>query len=132
MKYRVIATLFVLAAVVGQAAAGGTSVAADDDDGPAFELGEVLVQFRASATAEDKAAALKGQKIATSESVSTAGDGELVLATLPPGLAVAAAAGGLAKHPAVRFAEPNYIATKVTGHPRWRGWTRSLEGVGGR
>ena len=117
MTSHAIAALLLLATVVDQAAAGGAAVVKSAAGAPAFVPGEVLVQFHASANAASKAAALKGQNIAKSESVSTRGDGELLLTTLPPGLAVAAAAGGLAKHPAVRFAEPNYIATKVRGAP---------------
>jgi subtilisin family serine protease len=86
------------------------SLAAGRDFVPA----EMLVQFRAGASEDDKERAL-GRVGATREQVVLAmmrradAKGDLDLVTLPPGLAIAAAARGLEADPAVEFAEPNWV-----------------------
>jgi subtilisin family serine protease len=76
--------------------------------------GEVLVQFRSGASAADKARARArvgaqyGETIAA-RAARRDSKGDLELAHVPPGIAVAAAARGLEADPAVEFAEPNWI-----------------------
>jgi subtilisin family serine protease len=75
---------------------------------------EVLVQFKAGATATGKAHARGKVGGATSETIHTgpmkaAGVGELEVVKLPPGIGVAQAIGALAGDADVVFAEPNWI-----------------------
>ena len=91
----------------------------DRADGPRFVPNEILIQFEDGATEGQKAdararvGATQKEHIRTEPFVSAGerGRGDLELAHIPPGLAVADAARGLASHPAVRFAEPNWIYT---------------------
>jgi subtilisin family serine protease len=75
---------------------------------------EVLIQFRADASdaaktnARGRAQAIHDDVIAA-QSQRFDGKGDLELATLPPGISVAAAIRRLQKDPSVEFAEPNWI-----------------------
>lgn len=76
--------------------------------------GEVLIQFRpgAGAAAKARARARAGaelDEIIVAEDERQDGKGDLEVARLAPGLAIAAAVRGLEQDPAVEFAEPNYV-----------------------
>jgi subtilisin family serine protease len=76
--------------------------------------GELLVQFRAGATDEDKGRALGrigGEALENirAQAAHNDGRGDLVLARFQPDVPQAAAIGTLQDDPAVEFAEPNYI-----------------------
>jgi len=71
--------------------------------------GELLVQYRASATETQKAAARGVIGASVRETVRAAAQGDLELVALPPGLEVAAAVGALERNPQVAFAEPNWL-----------------------
>ena len=78
--------------------------------------GELLVQFRADATDEDKGRALGRIGGEALENIRTRaarddGRGDLVLARFQPDLPQAAAVRNLKDDPAVEFAEPNWIYT---------------------
>src|SRR4051812_8375617 len=82
-----------------------------------FKPGELLVQFRAGEEERGAEAALAGLgakavKLLRAESARADGHGDLRLVALPANLPVAAAMRELRKHPAVEFAEPNWIYTK--------------------
>jgi thermitase len=84
-----------------------------------FVPGEVLVQFRANVTEAAKAharSAIGAQlvEVVTPRGQRHDGKGDLELARIPSGLAVAAAARGLESDPAVEFAEPNWIYVHET------------------
>ena len=111
-----------IAAVVGliYAAGSGTpgvsSAQGRSENTPAAEAvpGEVLIQYRAGAPESAKARA-RGRVGAEFDELIVAqnrrddGKGDLELARLAPGLAVAAAVRGLEADPAVEFAEPNFV-----------------------
>ena len=83
-------------------------------DGPEFVQGEVLIQYRPGVSAAAKARARGRAGADPSETVLAAqarrdGKGDLELARIPPGIAVAAAARNLESDPAVEFAEPNWV-----------------------
>lgn len=106
-----IAVCVVVAGLSGGAAAQGRGPAGDE---PQFVPNEVLIQFRAGLS-DDAQAAVRGRVGAMHDEVIVAasrrqdGRGDLELARLPPGLAVAAAVRELQADPAVEFAEPNWI-----------------------
>src|SRR5919198_31195 len=82
--------------------------------GAPFAPDEVIIQFRPGVSDADKAAARSRANATRKELIAAAGGGgrgELELAGVPPGLAVAAAARSLESHPAVAFAQPNWIYT---------------------
>lgn len=70
--------------------------------------GEIIIGFKAGASAGDKARARGRANAAAKEAIDSLGGGDLELATIPPGLAFHAAAQALLDDPAVDFAEPNY------------------------
>jgi subtilisin family serine protease len=77
-----------------------------------YRAGELLIQFRARASETEKQAA-RNQAGAIRHSLVRAdrGSGELELALIAPSLAVEVAALFVQRHPAVSFAEPNWIYT---------------------
>ena len=120
---KVLASLFVAAAVCALAAfpAQSTRVQASGgarpEAGARFVPNEILIQFADGATESQKAEARASVGAAQKEQIRTEpfvsagerGRGDLELASLPPGVLIADAARGLSAHPAVRFAEPNWI-----------------------
>ena len=79
-----------------------------------FVSGEVLIQYRAGASdaAKQRARGRVARKPRRSSLEAPAGPiskGDLELARVPPGIAIAAAARDLEADPAVEFAEPNWI-----------------------
>ena len=75
---------------------------------------EVLIQFRAGASDNAKARARGRVNATADETIVEAanrrdGKGDLEVARLAPGLAIAAAVRGLEADPAVEFAEPNWV-----------------------
>ncbi len=101
-------------AVIAFAFSPGTRAQAPAGARPTFVAGEVIVQFKAGVTPEMQAVARGRVGAARAEVLRagldrTDGKGDLELARIPPGLAVAAAVRGLAADPSVEFAEPNWI-----------------------
>ena len=120
MKVRWFPRLVLASAVVLSALVGFTPVdAAQPADPPApsapagqFVPNEALVQWKAGASDADKTSARGRVGAARREVVApprVTNRGELELVLLPPGRAVADAVRGLQGHPAVEFAEPNWI-----------------------
>lgn len=75
---------------------------------------EVIVQFRAGASDDEKNAAARGvggarEELLVSQAWRRDGKGDLELLRLPPGIAVAQAIGALQVDAWVEFAEPNWI-----------------------
>jgi subtilisin family serine protease len=75
---------------------------------------EVIIQFKTGVSPIERASArarvgAMHEELILGESRRTDGKGELDLAKLPPGIALHAAIQALAQHPAVEFAEPNWI-----------------------
>lgn len=83
--------------------------------GQPFVPNEVLIQYESGASLTSRSLVLQRVGASVKERVRTAAKaedkGDLELATLPPGLAVADAVRELASQPGVRFVEPNYIYT---------------------
>jgi subtilisin family serine protease len=125
---KVLASLFVSAAVCAlnilpnqsaRVAASGPAAAERPGASARFVPNEILIQFADGASEGQKAdarariGATQKEHIRT-EPFASAGQpsrGDLELANVPPGLAIADAARSLSAHPAVRFAEPNWIYT---------------------
>jgi subtilisin family serine protease len=77
-----------------------------------FVPDEVVIQFHAGTSEAMKAAARGRANGVRKEQIRTSTtDGDLELLSIPPGLAVADAVRQLRGHPAIRFAEPNFIYT---------------------
>ena len=72
---------------------------------------QLLIQFRAGASELDKGEARGWVSAQRKELLRGNGGGELELATLPPGLPLDNAIALLSRHPAVTFAEPNWVYT---------------------
>ncbi len=104
----------VFALLLSVFAGPGTALAGGDvpgpDTGPRFVPGELLIRFnprvseRAKADARSRTGAVKERGLKV--------PGDLELASLPPGRSVADAVRALETHPAVAFAEPNWIYTQ--------------------
>ena len=104
----------VFALLLSVFASSGTAYAGGEvpgpDAGPRFVPGELLIRFnprvgeRAKADARSRAGAVKERGLKV--------PGDLELASVPPGRSVADAVRTLETHPAVAFAEPNWIYTQ--------------------
>ena len=84
--------------------------------GPAFVPGEILVQFKATATDQAVEDVLGNINAEPLEKVRAAefnddGRGDLVLARFQPDLTMSGAISALKQNPNVEFAEPNWIYT---------------------
>jgi thermitase len=100
--------LTVLALVLAVVASRGSIV---ETQSPAAEFvaGELLIQFQPGTTAADRADARSWVGALRRELLRGNGTGELEVARVPPGRAVQNAVALLRQHPAVRYAEPNWI-----------------------
>lgn len=114
MRYRrlaVVVTMIVLASATGLR----RTAAQSGSDGPRFVPSEVIVKFRVGATAADKSRALGRANARAVERLSrtpaAAAAGDVELARVGGGLAVAQAIVRVSADPAVAFAEPNWIYT---------------------
>lgn len=113
MNSRTLILWLLLLAGLGLLSAQGSAQGPPDRSGNHVP-NEILVQFRAGVTPEGRAAArarvggLRHQLLMAATG-RLDGKGDLELMRLPLGLAVAAAARGLAEASAVEFAEPNWI-----------------------
>jgi subtilisin family serine protease len=100
-------------AVTGPSAAPARSAAAAQAGGPEFVPGEVLVKFRAGASASSRGAAMRAANAQAGERILTnamrrAGDGEGITVVHTP-MGVPAAVQALRNSPDVEYAEPNWI-----------------------
>lgn len=97
--------------VLTQFAVGG--VAQQPGAQPEFVANEMLIQYAPGASAAAKANARARVRAEAIETVAAGQDdrGDLELARIPPGLAVADAVRGIAGDSAVAFAEPNWVYT---------------------
>jgi hypothetical protein len=100
-------------AVTGPSAAPARSAAAAQAGGPEFVPGEVLVKFRAGASAASRGAAMRAANAQAGERILTnamrrAGDGEGITVVHTP-MGVPAAVQALRNSPDVEYAEPNWI-----------------------
>ena len=85
-----------------------------ESDEARFAPNELLILFRSGVSEVEKANARSRVGAARLERIETqamrdAGYGNLERASIPPGLAIADAVGRLQNHPAVLFAEPNWV-----------------------
>ena len=115
----VMLALFV--AVSGAAALGAVQGRSDQAPGLGLGLGEgefvpseVLVQFQPGASEADRDEARgrvggRPDEVILPAAAREDGKGDLELMVIPPGLSVAAAVARLKAHPAVEFAEPNWV-----------------------
>ena len=79
---------------------------------PRFVLGEVLIQFKSRASEEEKTAARNMAAAVRKELLrGNFNTGELELASIPVSHSVEDAIAFLKSHPAIQFAEPNWIYT---------------------
>jgi subtilisin family serine protease len=101
----VLSTFVVMLAGQPQAQVPGTPAA------NRFLANQVLIQFQATATDQDRADARGWVNAQRRELVRGGPGGQLELSALPPGIPVEFAVDLLSRHPAVRFAEPNWIYT---------------------
>ena len=109
------APVLALSLVFGSVGAVG---AADEEGGPQgpppaprYIAGEVLVQYKAGKSENEKAAARRRAGAAPKRVVSRGPNGDLELAQLPAGKSVEDGARELKSDPAVAFAEPNFVFT---------------------
>ena len=107
-------TLFVSLCCAVLATAFLMPAGAQGPDAPDSVANQVLVQFSAGSTPNERASARARIRASREEVVVAAGrrgdgKGDLELLRLPPGLAVADAVRGLRGDRAVEFAEPNWI-----------------------
>ncbi|HYU77398.1 MAG TPA: S8 family peptidase [Vicinamibacterales bacterium] len=114
MKLRILSIWSLLAAGAAAGLFSVTSGAQSQADEPRFVANQVLVQFRADSTPQERAnarARVNGQReeVIAAANRRRDGKGDLELLRIPPGLEVAAAARGLQAERAVEFAEPNWI-----------------------
>jgi subtilisin family serine protease len=111
---RLILLPFLLVLVAGVSGAGAATVAGSDRlehyaggaQADEFVPGQVIVQFRAGASAVRRSRALATQG---AHAARTLGQPGLTLVRLRGGASVRAAAASLERDPSVAFAEPNYI-----------------------
>lgn len=103
---RLAAALGLVAVLLGP---GVRSTFAQDN---VFVPDEVLVQFRADATEADKVEARSFVNAQRRRLIRGNGAPELEQVSLPPGIPVQVAVEVLSRHPAVSFAEPNWIYTR--------------------
>lgn len=107
------AAALLVAGMVGESVAAGRPdlVLGGLDAGRSYVTGEMLVQFSYGASANDKLSALRqvgGQRLETVAAASGRG-GNLDLIRMPSTVPMATALRALEAHPAVQFAEPNWI-----------------------
>jgi thermitase len=111
---RLSVVVLVMCVMYGSRPGGPAAQGRADADDARVVPGEILIQFRAGASAAEKARARSRVGAQHKEPIAARGarrdgKGDLELARIPPGLAVAAAARGLEADPAVEFAEPNWV-----------------------
>jgi len=109
-----LAPTLVLGLMIGIPAEPGRAVvvAQQDPIPPAarFVPDEVVIQYRSRVDEPTKANARGRANAARKEQLRTSStEGDLELASVPPGLGVAEAVRRLRAHPSIRFAEPNFI-----------------------
>jgi subtilisin family serine protease len=95
--------------------------------GPEFVPGQLIVQFRAGVSDEDKVRALGRANAVAAEKIAEAfahglDKGDLVLADFPGMMLIKAARRSIEQDPAVEFAEPNWIyAHQATSNDTYYG-----------
>src|SRR3712207_1011195 len=107
-------TLALCAMMLSSATVPGRA-AKDGEAKPKYKADELLIQFRAGATPEEIVAARNSVGALTRKQLKKAeklaAKGELELATIQSGLSVEDAVRIVQEHPAVAFAEPNWVVT---------------------
>src|SRR5688500_3140257 len=108
-------TLALCALTLSSALVQGRAAAKDDAGKAKYKADEILIQFKPGATAEDIVSARNSVGALTKKQLKKAGrsaeKGGLELATIQSGLAVEDAVRIIGEHPAVAFAEPNWVVT---------------------
>jgi len=113
LRYVLISVLVLGLQAASPAQPSRASVAGQAEPIPAsarFVPDEVVIQYQPRVAEATKASARSRANARQKEQIrSSATEGDLELASLPPGLAVADAVRQLRVHPAVRFVEPNFV-----------------------
>ena len=108
-------TLALCALTLSSALVQGRAAAKDDAGKAKYKADEILIQFKPGATAEDIVSARNSVGALTKKQLKKAGraaeKGGLEVAAIQSGLAVEDAVRIIGEHPAVAFAEPNWVVT---------------------
>jgi subtilisin family serine protease len=113
--FALVATLALCAMTYSPAFVNGRAAAKDGEGKAKYKADEILIQFKADATPEDIVSARNSVGALTKKQLKKANrlaaKGELELATIQSGLSVEDAVRIVQEHPAVAFAEPNWVVT---------------------
>jgi subtilisin family serine protease len=113
--FALVATLALCAMTFSSASVNGRAAAKDGDGKDKYKADEILIQFKPGATALDIVSARNSVGALTKKQLKraehAAAKGELELASIQSGLSVEDAVSIIQTHPAVAFAEPNWIVT---------------------
>src|SRR5215210_3920831 len=113
--FALVATLALCALAFSPALNNGRAAAKDGEGKAKYKADEILIQFKPGATeldivsARNSVGALTKKKLKKAE--RAAAKGELELAAIQSGLTVEDAVRIIQEHPAVAFAEPNWVVT---------------------
>ncbi|HYG80171.1 MAG TPA: S8 family peptidase [Pyrinomonadaceae bacterium] len=111
--FALVATLALCAMSFSSASVGGRAAAQGGDGKQKYKADEILIQFKAGATPEDIVSARNSVGALTKKQLKRANRlaarGELELASIQSGLSVEDAVRIVQEHPAVAFAEPNWV-----------------------
>ena len=113
--FALVATLALCAMTYSPAFVNGRAAAKDGEGKDKYKADEILIQFKAGATEQDIVSARNSVGALTKKQLKRAeklaARGELELASLQSGLSVEDAVRIIEAHPAVAFAEPNWVVT---------------------
>src|SRR5215204_507939 len=113
--FALVATLALCAMTFSSASLDGRAAAKDGDGRAKYKADEILIQFKPGATAEEIVSARNSVGALTRKQLKKAeklaAKGELELASIQSGLSVEDAVRIIQEHPAVAFAEPNWVVT---------------------
>ncbi|HEY0170999.1 MAG TPA: S8 family peptidase [Pyrinomonadaceae bacterium] len=113
--FALVATLALCAMTFPHASVNGRAAAKDGEGKAKYKADEILIQFKPGAAIEDIVSARNSVGALTKKQLKKAeklaAKGELELAAIQSGLSVEDAVRIVQEHPAVAFAEPNYVVT---------------------
>src|ERR1044071_1136718 len=113
--FALVATLALCALAFSPALNNGRAAAKDGEGKQKYKADEILIQFKPGATELDIVSARNSVGALTKKQLKkaerAAAKGELELATIQSGLSVEDAVNIIQSHPAVAFAEPNWVVT---------------------
>src|SRR5919107_1378286 len=113
--FALVATLALCAMTFSSASVNGRAAAKDGEGKDKYKADEILIQFKPGATDLEKVSARNSVGALTKKQLKKAAKlaakGGLELATIQSGLSVEDAVRIVQQHPAVAFAEPNWVVT---------------------